>query len=122
MFRHYVPILYVVYHDYMIGLGFYLVWAEFFELKRNCNYYIQSLYIEQGTTSTYAPAQLRKDKILLKYIEALTKFDFKIEKCDLSTFYWLPKMHKNHYKSHFIQIQVIAEIPFETHDIHSHSC
>ena len=26
----------------------------------------------------------------------------KIDKIDLPTFYWLPKLHKNHYKSRFI--------------------
>ena len=32
----------------------------------------------------------------------LTKSNIKIDKIDLPTFYWLPKLHKNPYKSRFI--------------------
>ena len=30
------------------------------------------------------------------------KIDVKIDKCELPTFYWLPKLHKRPYKSRFI--------------------
>ena len=32
----------------------------------------------------------------------LNKFNVKIDKCELPTFYWLPKLHKRPYKLHFI--------------------
>ena len=55
-----------------------------------------------NSTSTYVPAQLTKDKLLLRHIDTLTKSNIKIDKLDLPTFYWLPKLHKNPYKSRFI--------------------
>ena len=36
------------------------------------------------------------------HIDSLTKSNIKIDKLDLPTFYWLPKLHKNPYKSRFI--------------------
>ena len=54
------------------------------------------------STSTYVPAQLTKDKLLLRHIDTLAKSNIKIDKLDLPTFYWLPKLHKNPYKSRFI--------------------
>ena len=57
---------------------------------------------ELNSTSTYVPAQLTKDKLLLHHINNLAKINVKIEKCELRTFYWLPKLHKNPYKSRFI--------------------
>ena len=57
---------------------------------------------ELNSTSTYVPAQLTKDKLLLRHIDTLTKSNIKIGKLDLPTFYWLPKLHKNPYKSRFI--------------------
>ena len=57
---------------------------------------------EMNSTSTYVPAQLTKDKLLLRHIDTLTKSNIKIDKLDLPTFYWLPKLHKNPYKSRFI--------------------
>ena len=41
-------------------------------------------------------------QILLRHIDTLTKSNIKIDKRDLPTFYWLPKLHKNPYKSRFI--------------------
>ena len=55
-----------------------------------------------NSTSTFVPAQLTKDKLLLRHIDTLTKSNIKIDKLDLPTFYWLPKLHKNPYKSRFI--------------------
>ena len=57
---------------------------------------------ELNSTSTYVPAQLTKDKLLLRHVETLTKSNIKIDKLDLPTFYWLPKLHKIPYKSRFI--------------------
>ena len=42
------------------------------------------------------------DNLLLRHIDTLTKSSIKIDKLDLPTFYWLPKLHKNPYKSRFI--------------------
>ena len=52
--------------------------------------------------SKYVFAQLTKDKLLLHHIDTLTKINVKIDKCELPTFYWLPKLHKNPFKSRFI--------------------
>ena len=57
---------------------------------------------ELNSTSTYVPAQLTKDQLLVHHINTLTNIDVKIEKCELPTFYWLPKLHKRPYKSRFI--------------------
>ena len=57
---------------------------------------------ELNSTSTYAPAQLTKDQLLVHHINTLTKIDVKIDKCELPTFYWLPKLHKRPYKSRYI--------------------
>ena len=57
---------------------------------------------ELNSTSTYVPAQLTKDKLLLRDIDTLTKSNIKIDKLDLPAFYWLPKLHKTPYKSRFI--------------------
>ena len=65
-------------------------------------YYVEVLKQELNSTSTYVPALLTKDKLLLRHIDTLTKSNIKIDKLDLPTFYWLPKLHKNPYKSRFI--------------------
>ena len=57
---------------------------------------------ELDSTSTYVPAQLTKDKLLLSHIDTLTKSNIKVDKLDLPTFYWLPRLHKNPYKSRVI--------------------
>ena len=57
---------------------------------------------ELNSTSTYTPAQLTEDQLLVQHINSLTKIDVKIDKCELPTFYWLPKLHKRPYKSRFI--------------------
>ena len=56
-------------------------------------YYVEVLKKELNSTSTYVPAQLTKDKLLLRHIDTLTKSNIKIDKLDLPTFYWLPKLH-----------------------------
>ena len=48
------------------------------------------------------PTQLTKDQLLVHHTNTLTKINVKIDKCELPTFYWLPKLHKRPYKSHFI--------------------
>ena len=65
-------------------------------------YYVDVLKEELNSTSTYVPAQLTKDKLLLRHVDTLTKSNIKIDKLDLPTFYWLPKIHKNPYQSRFI--------------------
>ena len=65
-------------------------------------YYVDVLKEQLNSTSTYVPVQLTKDKLLLRHIDTLTKSNIKIDKLDLPTFYWLPKLHKNRYKSRFI--------------------
>ena len=57
---------------------------------------------ELNSTSTYLPADLTKDKLFQQHIDSITKSNIKIYKIDLPTFYWLPKLHKNPYKSRFI--------------------
>ena len=51
---------------------------------------------------TCIPTQLTKDKLLLHHIDIITKSNIKIDKIDLRTFYWLPELHENPYKSRFI--------------------
>ena len=63
---------------------------------------MEVLKSEFSSTSTYIPAELTEDKLLLRHIDSLTKSNIKIDKIDLPTFYWLPKLHKNTYKSRFI--------------------
>ena len=57
---------------------------------------------ESNSTSTYVSAQLTKYKLLLHHIDTFNKINVKIDQCELSTFYWLPKLHKNPYKLLFI--------------------
>ena len=57
---------------------------------------------ELNSTSTYVPAQLTKDQLLVHHINTLTIINVKIDKYELPTFYWLPKLHKRPYKSRFI--------------------
>ena len=64
--------------------------------------YVEVLKGELNSTSTYVPAQLSKDQLLVHHINTLTKFNVKIDKCELPTFYWLPKLHKRPHKSRFI--------------------
>ena len=65
-------------------------------------YYVEVLKEKLNSTSTYVPAQLTKDKLLLRHIDTLTKSKIQIDKLDLPLFYLLPKPHKNSYKSRFI--------------------
>ena len=52
--------------------------------------------------STYVLAQMTKDQLLVHHINIPTKIKVKIDKYELPTFYWLPKLHKRHYKSRLI--------------------
>ena len=65
-------------------------------------YYVGVLKGDLNSTSTHVPAQLTKDQLLAHYINTLTVIDVKIDKCELPTFYWLPKLHKRPYKSRCI--------------------
>ena len=57
---------------------------------------------ELNSTSAYVPADLTKDTLRQRHIDSLIKSNIKIDKIDLPSFYWLPKLHKNPYKSRFI--------------------
>ena len=63
---------------------------------------MEVLKSELNSTSAYVPAELTKDKLLLRNIDSRTKSNIKIDKIDLPTFYWLLKRHKNPYQSRFI--------------------
>ena len=65
-------------------------------------HYAEVLKGELNSTSTYVPAKLTKDHLLVHHINTLTKINVKIDKCELPTFYCLPKLHKRPYKSRFI--------------------
>ena len=65
-------------------------------------HYVEVLKGELNSTSTCGPAQLTKDQHPDHHINTLTKIDVKIDKCELPTFYWLPKLHKRPFKSRFI--------------------
>ena len=56
---------------------------------------------ELNSTSAYVPADERK-KLLQRRIGSLTKSNIKIDKIDLPTFSWLPKLHKYPKKLRFI--------------------
>ena len=53
----------------------------------------------EGGTEFY---ELKKDKLLLRHIDTLTEINVKIDQCELPTFYWLPKLHKNPFKLRII--------------------
>ena len=57
---------------------------------------------EFNSKSTYVPAQLTKDQLLVHHINTITKFNIKIDQYELPTFYWLLKLHKRPYISRFI--------------------
>ena len=63
---------------------------------------MEVLKSELNSTSAYVPADLTKDKLLQRHINSLTKSNIRMNKIDLPTFYWLPKIPKNPYKSRFI--------------------
>ena len=54
---------------------------------------------ELNSTSTYVPAQMIKNQLLVHNINTHTRINVKINKCELPT---LPKLHKCPFKSHFI--------------------
>ena len=74
-------------------------------------YYVEVLKEELNFTSTYVPAQLTKDKLVLRHIDSLTKSNIKIDKLDLPTFYWLPKLTKILITHASYQILVTALLP-----------
>ena len=70
---------------------------------------MEVLKSELNSTSAYVPADLTKDKLLQRHIDSLTKSNIKIDKIDLPTFYWLPKLHKNltNHASYLILVTVL---------------
>ena len=75
-------------------------------------HYVEVLKGELNSTSTYVPAQFTKDQLLVHHINTLTKIDVKIDKCELPTFYWLPKLHNVLINHVLYQIQITALLPF----------
>ena len=71
-------------------------------------YNVDVLKEKLNSTSTYVPAHLTKDRLILHHIDTLTISNIKIDKIDLPTFYWLPKIHKNPYNHVSYQILVTA--------------
>ena len=63
---------------------------------------MEVLKSELNSTSAYVPADLTKDKLLQRHIDSLTKSNIKIDKIDLPTFYWLPKLRRGPYRSRFV--------------------
>ena len=59
-------------------------------------------HIDTLTKINASPHTVDAFKLLLHHIDTLTKINVKIDKCELPTFYWLPKLHKNPFKSRFI--------------------
>ena len=57
---------------------------------------------ESNSTSSYVPAQLTKDQLLVHHINNLTKINVKIDKCEMPTFYWLSELHTRPNNSSFI--------------------
>ena len=46
-------------------------------------HYVEDLKGELNSTSTYAPAQLTKDQLLVHHINTLNNINVKIDKCEL---------------------------------------
>ena len=51
---------------------------------------------------TYLLSWQKTSLLLLHHIDTFAKIYVKIDKCELPTFYRLPKLHKNPFKSRFI--------------------
>ena len=49
-------------------------------------HYIEVLKGDLNSTSTYVPAELTKDQLLVHHINTLTNIDVKIDKCEYSPF------------------------------------
>ena len=72
------------------------------QIKSSFSEKVDVLKEELNSTSTYIPTQLTRDKLILHNIDTLKKIDVKMDKYELPTFYWLPKLYKIPYKSRFI--------------------
>ena len=59
-------------------------------------------FLVSKSTSSYVPAHLTKDRLLLHHMDTLTKINVKNDQYELPTFYWLPELHNNPFKSSFI--------------------
>ena len=73
---------------------------------------------ELNSTSTHVPVQLTKDKLLLYHIDTLTKINITIDKYELPTFHWLPKLHKILLNHASYQILATALLPFVQSILH----
>ena len=76
--------------------------SKFYEYIRTCSAYKRQTY--------------------LHHIYTLAKINVKIDECDLPTFYWLPKLHKNPFKSRFISNSSHCSLSFKAYCIRSNGC
>ena len=75
-------------------------------------HYVEVLKGELNSTSTYVPAQLTKDQLLVHHINTLTKINVKIDKCELPTFIGCQNYTNVLINRVLYQIQVTALLPF----------
>ena len=68
------------------------------------SYYRQIINEELGSTSTYAKCKVEPQQLIRKHIDflKLENLEPKPEWCNLPSFYWMPKLHKNPYSYRFI--------------------
>ena len=88
------------------------VWSSLLYIWRSSERQIQLVqqnqadnhFLQQNCDNEWGAELLQHSWVwfLLRHIDSLTKSNIKIDKLDLPTFYWLPKLHKNPYKSRFI--------------------
>ena len=75
-------------------------------------HYVDILKGELNSTSTYVPAQLTKNQLLVHHINTLTKINVKIDKCELPTFICCQNYTNVPINHVLFQIQVTAVLPF----------
>ena len=68
------------------------------------SYYRQIINEELGSTSTYAKCAVEPQQLIRKHIDflKLENLEPKPDWCNLPSFYWMPKLHKNPYSYRFI--------------------
>ena len=65
-------------------------------------YYLEVLRKELTTTNAYTISDKSASSILSEHSDTLKNFNVSLTKAALPKIYWLPKLHKNPYKSRFI--------------------
>ena len=68
------------------------------------NYYLDVVLNELSTTDTYVQDDRGSQCVILDHLQYMTKVNINVEPEheNLSSFYWLPKLHKNPYGKRFI--------------------